>query len=53
MAININWQNSENLVLLNPRLPDEQSKTLHQLVQYLIENWKLESHIFIATSGSN
>lgn len=45
----INWENSQSLVLLNDRWPVSETAAL----QYLSERFHLDSHLWIASSGSS
>jgi O-succinylbenzoic acid--CoA ligase len=45
----VDWQSSENHLLLNPRLPAEERKRLQELVTAAPP---LEAHVFMASSGT-
>jgi len=48
----IDWQNSQNHILLNPRWPDSEAKSLIELACEVSKRRQLEGHLWIATSGS-
>ncbi len=48
----IDFESDENLVLLNPRWPDKDAKTLRSLAIGATEDFDLRGHIWVTTSGS-
>lgn len=46
----IDWESPQTEVLLNPRLPEEQQKTMIRLLQ---EKSDLQAHIWLTTSGTS
>lgn len=49
---NIDWQNSENYILLNPRLPQKDLESLIEVAQEVSRRRSLEGHVWLSTSGS-
>jgi len=45
---NIHWYSDESHILINPRMPNFEKYNLNKI----IEEYKLNAHIFLATSGS-
>lgn len=48
----INLESDSNQILLNPRWPEEDSKSLRELAEWAQEQANLQAHVWIATSGS-
>jgi O-succinylbenzoic acid--CoA ligase len=48
----IDWQNSENHILLNPRWSDSETQSLCEVAEAITVKNNLQGHIWLATSGS-
>lgn len=48
----IHWHSDENHVLLNPRWPSSEAKSLYEVAHSITVRKDLQGHIWLATSGS-
>jgi O-succinylbenzoic acid--CoA ligase len=48
----INWQDSENHILLNPRMAEKELSSLSEVAREISKRRNLEGHVWISTSGS-
>jgi len=44
----LDWQSNESHIFINPRMPSHDKNKL----EYMLQKFKLDAHIFLATSGS-